>query len=84
MACLNCSYSETGISTEARTLLKAAWQKNTSSGYGAAWQKWASWCKQQQINPISAPLSAILDFHTYIHTYFILFGVLYIVHRHCS
>ena len=22
--------------------------------------------------------------HTYIHTYFILFGVLYMVHQHCS
>ena len=64
VACLNRSYSETGISAEARTLLMAAWQKNTSSAYGAAWQKWASWCNQQQINPISAPLSAVLDFLT--------------------
>ena len=64
MACLNRSYSETGISAEARTLLMAAWRKNTSSAYGAAWQKWASWCNQQQVNPLSAPLSAVLDFLT--------------------
>lgn len=31
------------------------------SAYGEAWQKWASWCNQQQINPILAPLSAFLD-----------------------
>jgi len=42
----------------------AAWRKNTSSAYGAAWQKRVSWCKQQQINPISAPLSAVLYFLT--------------------
>ena len=64
VACLNRSYSETGISAEARTLLMAAWRKNTSNAYGAAWQKWASWCNQQQINPISAPLSVVLDFLT--------------------
>ena len=64
MTCLNRSYSETGISAEARTLLMAAWRKNTSSAYGAAWQKWASWCNQQQVNPLSAPLSAVLDFLT--------------------
>ena len=64
MACLNRSYSETCISAEAKTLLMAAWRKNTSSAYGAAWQKWASGCNQQQINPISAPLSAVLDFLT--------------------
>ena len=54
VVCLNRSYSETGISAQARTLLMPVWQKNTS--------KWASWCYQQQVNPISAPLSAILDF----------------------
>ena len=46
VAYLNRSYSETGFSAEAQTLLMAAWRKNTSSAYSAAWQKWASWCNQ--------------------------------------
>ena len=62
VVCLNRSYSETGISAQARTLLMAVWWKNTSNAYSAAWQKWTSWCNQQLVNPISAPLSVILDF----------------------
>ena len=62
--CLNRSYQETGISSQARTLLVAAWRKNTSNAYAAAWRKWDCWCDKQQVNPLSAPLSAVLDFLT--------------------
>jgi hypothetical protein len=40
----------------------AAWRKNTSSAYSSAWNKWVSWCDRRKVNPLSAPLSAILEF----------------------
>ena len=32
------------------------------AGYELAWNKWVSWCCQQQIDPVCAPLSGILNY----------------------
>ena len=32
------------------------------AGYESAWNKWVSWCCRQQIDPICAPLSEILNY----------------------
>ncbi len=37
-------------------------EKNTTSTYSSAWNRWVSWCNQKQVNPLSAHLSAILEF----------------------
>ena len=55
-------YQTSGISTETRDILLAAWRRNTSSAYSCAWNKWVSWCCQRQINPISASLTSVLEF----------------------
>lgn len=50
------------FSESTRNILLAAWRKNTSSAYSSAWNKWVSWCDRRKVNPLSAPLSAILEF----------------------
>ena len=58
-------YQTSGISTETRDILLAAWRRNTSSAYSSAWNKWVSWCCQRQINPISASLNSVLEYLKY-------------------
>ena len=55
-------YKAADISEATRNLLLAAWRKNTTSTYSSAWNRWVSWCNQRQVNPLSAHLSAILEF----------------------
>ena len=35
---------------------------STTSTYASAWSKWVGWCDRRQVNPLSAPLSLILEF----------------------
>ena len=55
-------YETADISEATRNLLLAAWRKNTTSTYASAWSKWVGWCDRRQVNPLSAPLSLILEF----------------------
>ena len=55
-------YDIAHISEATRNLLLAAWRKNTTSTYASAWSKWVGWCDRRQVNPLSAPLSLILEF----------------------
>ena len=55
-------YDTADISEATRNLLLAAWRKNTTSTYASAWSKWVGWCDRRQVNPLSAPLSLILEF----------------------
>ena len=34
----------------------------TEKTHSSVWQKWTSWCSKQQINPLSTPLEAIVNF----------------------
>ena len=55
-------YEAADISEATRNLLLAAWRRNTTSTYASAWNKWVGWCDRRQVNPLSAPLSLILEF----------------------
>ena len=55
-------YDTADISEATPNLLLAAWRKNTTSTYASAWSKWVGWCDRRQVNPLSAPLSLILEF----------------------
>ena len=37
-------------------------QSSTRKAYQSAWSCWSSWCTEGKINPVSAPLSKILEF----------------------
>ena len=30
--------------------------------YSSAWRKWTGWCREQQVNPLSASLDSVLNF----------------------
>ena len=53
-----------GISEESADLLSKSWRRGTRTAYDSAWQKWAGWCHERDIDPVSAPVARIVDFLT--------------------
>ena len=53
-----------GLSKEASSLIVQSRRAGTQSHYKSAWGQWASWCAQQQIDPVRCPLNQILEFLT--------------------
>ena len=51
-----------GISKNATDLITGAKRQGSTSHYESAWRKWDNWCSRKQVDPISGPLSAVLDF----------------------
>ena len=43
-------------------ILKRSWRTSTQSAYSSTWGQWDSWCTQRSIDPLSAPISSILEF----------------------
>ena len=66
VACLSQQFEANNISQEAKTLLLRAWRKSTAACFDSAWKQWVSWCLSKQINPVSAPLNAIIEYLTYL------------------
>jgi hypothetical protein len=62
METLSQRYEAAEISESTRSILLAAWRKNSTPTYSSAWNKWVSWCHQREINPLSTRLSSILEF----------------------
>ena len=70
-----------GISSSATKLISMSRRPGSIAGYESAWNKWVSWCCQQQIDPVCAPLSGILN---YLSTFFEK-GLQYrAINSHCS
>ena len=51
-----------GISSSAAKLISMSRRPGSIAGYESAWNKWVSWCCRQQIDPVCAPLSGILNY----------------------
>ena len=51
-----------GISSSAAKLISMSRRPGSTADYESAWNKWVSWCCRQQIDPVSAPLSGILNY----------------------
>ena len=62
LASVRNSFTERGIPKEACDNICSSWRRGTNKSYSSAWNKWASWCNQQGISPISAHLNDILLF----------------------
>ena len=50
------------ISISTAKLISIPRQLASVAGYGSAWNKWVRWCCRQQIDPVCAPLSEILNY----------------------
>ncbi len=62
VACLSQRYTSMGISNQAQGLLFSAWRNQTSGSYESAWRLWCSWCRRQEIDPISASVQQVVNF----------------------
>lgn len=62
MAPLNRNFQTEGFSESATNLLNASWRKGTQRDYSNKFEKFCSWCDQQQIDPYNASLSQVADF----------------------
>jgi len=51
-----------GISNRDATLISQARREGSLTNYESSFQKWASWCHRDKIDPFQAPLNKILDF----------------------
>jgi len=56
------TYDSENISESASTLLLASWRKKSARSYDSAFLKWASWCQERNTDPISGPVSAVINF----------------------
>ena len=56
------TFRSKGLSEGVIEILKRSWRTSTQSGYSSAWGQWDSWCTQRSIDPLSAPISSILEF----------------------
>ena len=62
LAYLRQCYSSQGFSSEASSLMLAAWRDKTNSNYGSSFAKWASWCNQRGKNSLAGPIVDIINF----------------------
>ena len=62
LACLRHSFHTEGLSDRVIEVIRRSWRKSTESAYSGAWKLWDSWCSQRSLDPLSAPVSEILEF----------------------
>ncbi|XP_070549703.1 uncharacterized protein [Ptychodera flava] len=57
-------YRGQGISAKATEILVKAVRQSTSKQYDFKWTRFASWCSQRNVDPVSCPAAIILEFLT--------------------
>ena len=62
LACLRRSYHAEGLSDRVINVIRKSWRVSTESAYSSIWRRWDSWCFGRGIDPLSAPISDILEF----------------------
>ena len=67
MASVREANKNAGLSEKASQLLIKGWRKGTRTAYDAAWNRWASWCNQREINPVQATVADVTEFLTNLY-----------------
>ena len=62
VACVRRDLQERGFSEGLVTIIRQSWRGATEASYSSAWRMWVGWCCGRGTDPISAPLSEILEF----------------------
>ena len=62
LACLRRSYRTEGLSDRVIDIIRKSWRLSTESAYSSSWRQWDSWCLKRNTDPLSAPVSDILEF----------------------
>ena len=64
VAHLRSRYRQQNISEEASSLLLASWRDKSGKTYDSLFGKWAGWCNKRDTDPISGPVSEVVNFLT--------------------
>ena len=62
VGCLRKSLHTMALSKQTEELMLKSWSKGTYSAYNTAWSKWASWCLEREVDPLSAPITSFMEF----------------------
>ena len=62
MAYLRKRYRDQKLSDEATDLMLSSWRSNTNKSYDSLFSKWSSWCTSRGSDPISGPITEVLNF----------------------
>ncbi len=55
-------FRKEGLSQEVIDVMLDSCRSSTHKQYESAWAAWCSWCQRKQIDPVSAPVTYIMDF----------------------
>ena len=64
--CLRKRLTEEGISERASDLIVSSRKEDTLSTYSSAWNKWVSWCVEQNVDTFRCNVNWILNFITFL------------------
>ena len=62
VASLRARFSAERISPQASSFLPASWREKSGRTYDSLFGKWASWCVEQDIGPISGDITGVVNF----------------------
>ena len=62
VAYLRARFSAERISPQASSLLLASWREKSGRTYDSLFGKWASWCVERDIDPISGDITGVVNF----------------------
>ena len=62
LAYLRQRYQDKEISQEGTELLLASWRQKSSKSYDSLFKKWAGWCCERSSDPVSRPISEVVNF----------------------
>ena len=68
LACLREKLRCRGLSEAAKELLLVSWRSKTSRAYDSHFRKWVGWCTKQGRDPVSGPISDVVNFLADLHT----------------
>jgi len=53
------AHTLSGVSERASEIISAGWRRGTNSAYQSGWLKWAGWCGERYLDPISCDPSSL-------------------------
>ena len=68
VACLRQKFGCGNLSESAKELILSSWRGKTSRAYDSHFQKWLGWCSERGCDPISGPISDVVNFLADLHS----------------
>ena len=68
LAYLQKRYTSLQLLEEATSLMLKSWRAKTNKSYDSLFGKWYSWCSERGVDPISGPITNVVNFLAYLHS----------------